>query len=364
MERKLGRIFVLTEIAAAVMVVACGGADNSSGTQTATDASTDRRASILAATTTPETDFQTRCTAAGVVRCIGFDATGDFNIGSGGAAGAYGQNFGILAPWGTSDYTRATRDTGTAASGSSLKFTIPGNSSADSSGSFFANFSSDLQTQFGENSEFYVQWRQRFSPEFIGTKFAGGGGWKQVILGTGDSPGGPFQTSCSPLELVTQNTYSRGFAQMYNSCSGSASHGPYDAFEEAFPPYDFKLQNARPSPYCLYSSYSSSNSNCFRYFANEWMTFQVHVKTGPRVGDEFVNSQVQLWIAREGQPAELVMNWGPYNLTAGPAGENQRFGKIWLLPYNTGKDPSVTYPTSYTWYDELIISRNRIADPK
>jgi hypothetical protein len=304
-----------------------------------------------------------------VVRCIGFDEAVDFNIGSGGTGGAWQQNFGIFPPSGTSDYTRATRDTSTKASGnSSLKFTIPANSGSDSSGSFFANFSKDLSVRFGENSEFFVQWRQRFSPEFIATKFAGGGGWKQVIIGTGDAPGGEFQTSCSALETVVQNTYHRGFPQMYNSCTGSTSHGPYNAFEEPFGAYDFKLQNGRAAPYCLYSqdandSFFAPNGNCFGYYANEWLTYQVRIKTGPRVNDEFTNSYVTLWIARAGKPSELVMNWGPYNLTAGAPGEDQRFGKVWLLPYNTSKSASATNPISYTWYDELIISRTQVPDP-
>jgi hypothetical protein len=311
--------------------------------------------------------FAERCAQPGVVKCVGFDAAGDFNIGAGGTSGAYGQNFGIYPPSGTSDYTRATQDTSIKASGnSSLRFTIPANSGSDSSGAYFTNFSSDLSVQFGENSEFYVQWRQRFSPEFVATKYAGGGGWKQVIIGTGDQPGKLYQ-SCSSLETVVQNTEHKGFAQMYNSCSGSASHPPYDGFYEPFGAYDFKLQNARPSPYCLYSqsrsSYFAPTGNCLGYVANEWMTFQVRIKTGPRVGDEFVNSYVTLWIAREGQPSELVINWGPYNLSAGLAADNQRYGKVWLLPYNTGKNSSVTNPTAYTWYDELIISRNKIADP-
>jgi hypothetical protein len=315
-------------------------------------------------------DFATRCVQPGVIKCVGFDDVSDFNIGSGGTAGAYGQNSGIFPPSGTSDYTRATRDTTVKASGnSSLKFTIPANSSADSSGSYFTNFSSDLATQIGENSDLYVQWRQRFSPEFVATKFAGGGGWKQIIIGTGDQPG-KLYFSCTALEVNVQNTYHRGFAQMYNSCTGSTSHGPYNPFEEPFGTYDFKLQNARPSPYCLYSqgstvpkSYFPPDGNCFGYFADEWLTFQVHIKTGPRVNDEFVGSFVTLSIARDGKASEPVMNWGPYNLTAGAPGDNQRFGKLWLLPYNTGKDPSVTNPTAYTWYDELVISRNPIADP-
>ncbi len=47
--------------------------------------------------------------------------------------------------------------------------------------------------------------------------------------------------------------YLKNFPVMYNSCTGSASHGPYDAFYEHYGARDFKLQNAMPSPFCLYS---------------------------------------------------------------------------------------------------------------
>jgi len=248
-----------------------------------------------------------------------------------------------------------------------LKFTIPSNSGADTSGSFFTNFSSDLLTQFGENSEFFIQWRQRFSSEFLNTNFANGNGWKQVIIGTGDKPGGTLFASCTSLETVVQNTFQRGFPQMYNSCSGSSSHRAFDSFEEPFGAIDFKLQNGRPSPYCLYSQSGANrfppNGNCFGYFPDEWMTFQIRIKTGPRVNDEWTNSFVTLWIARENQGSELVINWGPYKLTAGSAAEDQKFGKVWFLPYNTNKGSSQVHPTGFTWYDELIISRTQIADP-
>lgn len=312
-------------------------------------------------------DFQTRCAAPGVIRCVGFDSPTDLQ-------GAWGSNHGTM-----SGATTPTLDGTVKASGaSSIKFTIPSNSGSDTSGAYFTNFSSDLSVQFGENSTFFIQWRQRFSPEFLNTYYQGGGGWKQAIIGTGDEPGcvtiggdpNACATSCTALEVVTQNTYQKGFAQMYNSCSGSASHGPYDSFSEPYGQYDFKLQNARPSPYCLYSqgqtnppSYFPPTGACFGYFPNEWMTFQVQIQTGPRVGDEFSNSYVRMWIARDGQPSEAVFNWGPYNLTAGPLGENYRFGKVWLLPYHTGKSSAQSHPTGYTWYDELVISRNLIAEP-
>jgi hypothetical protein len=304
-------------------------------------------------------DFQTRCQDVHVIRCVNFDSAAVL-------AGTYGDNSGSLP----GDAVPAIDTTIKASGTGALKFTIPSNSNANSSGSYFTNFSDNLQTQFGENAEFYVQWRQRFSPEFLNVVFAGGGGWKQAIIGTGDQPNGTLYASCTALETVVQNTLTRGFAQMYNSCTGSTSHVPYHPFNTSFGAFDFKLQNARPTPFCLYSqgqtnpvSFFSPIGNCFRYVANEWMTFQVSIKTGPRVNDEFTNSQIKLWIARAGQPAELVLDFGPYNLTAGPPAEDQKYGKVWLLPYNTGKSAATSYPVAYTWYDELIISTARIADP-
>src|ERR1700694_3986991 len=103
-------------------------------------------------------DFAIRCAQPGVIKCVGFDTASDI-------AGAYGDNSGIL-----SGQTTPVLDSSVSASGaSSLKFTIPSMSGSDTSGSFFTNFSTDLLTQFGESSEFYVQWRQRFSSEFLNT---------------------------------------------------------------------------------------------------------------------------------------------------------------------------------------------------
>jgi hypothetical protein len=305
--------------------------------------------------TTGATSFAQRCSAPGVVKCVGFDSASEI-------AGGYGDNSGILP-----GATTPALDTGVLASGaSSLRFTIPSNSGSDTSGTYFTNFSSDLSVQFGANADLYIQWRQRFSPEFVDTQYQGGGGWKQAIVATGDQPS-QLYSSCTALEVVTQNSNQLGFPQMYNSCTGSASHGPYDPFAEPFGGLDFKLQNARPSPYCLYSQAGSGHfapeGNCFGYFPNEWMTFQVHIHTGPRIGDEFNASTVELWVGREGRPSEPVVSYGPYNLSAGSPGDDQKFGKVWLLPYDTGKDSSQAHPVAYTWYDELIISRDKIADP-
>ncbi len=316
-------------------------------------------------------DFTTRCATAGVVRCYGFDTDADFTNCVGGVSGCYGYNFGVLPPSGTSDYTKIVRDTTVKASGaSSMKTIIPSYGGSDSSGEWFTNFSDDLSVQFGAKSSFYIQWQQRFSDDFLANDYETHQGWKQADISTGDQAGMPnvIYSSCSATELVQQNVFLRGFPELYNSCTGSVSHGPYNGLIEYIDGgANSLLQNARPDPFCtynqMYTSWFPPIGNCFGYFANEWMTFQLGFVIGPRVEDEWAGSYIYLWIAREGHASETVIAFGPYNLTAGPSVENQRFGKAWLMAYQTAKDDMIFYPEAYTWYDNLIISTNRIADP-
>ncbi len=76
---------------------------------------------------------------------------------------------------------------------------------------------------------------------------------------------------------------------------------------------------------------------------------------------------MQLWVAEEGKPSVLVIDMSPESGTGYDLVNTvpwAKYGKVWLLPYNTHKDPKQVHPTAYTWYDELIISRKRISDPK
>jgi len=296
-------------------------------------------------------DFEVRCKGAGVVRCFGFDSPSE------------------VAPYIHSGASTPVVDTSVKASGAgSLRMTIPSNSAANTSGGFsmnFTPFSRNLSTtdpypvQFGEGEAFYVQWRQRFSPEFLAVHYAGGGGWKQAIIGEGDRTRVPAY-SCTQLEIVTQNTYQRGFPQMYHSCGGK--DGRYEPLEEPLPPYDFKLQNAIASPFCLYSL--PQVPPCVGYKPNQWMTFQVHVQVGTWYKNDrnyHQDSTIQLWVAAEGQPSQLVIRRRGYDIAnVNPAA---KYGKVWLLPYHTGKDPAQAHAVGQVWYDELIVSKTRIPDP-
>ncbi len=317
--------------------------DGASGMNTSVEVS-----AAFSNTTSSSADFESRCQAPGVIRCLGFDSQQEIDPH-------------ILPPWGeTVKRARVVTDIKTSGAGS-LRFEVPPNTGADTSGSFWLNFANGFSAQFGEGQEFYIQWRQRFSPEFIPSY--GGNGWKQIVIGEGDRPG-VKRYSCTQLEVVVQEDYRFLGPSMYHSCgSKDGNYDPLQYWDKSLG--NITVQNAVG---CLYPGFSSPP--CITYKPNQWMTFQVRVKVGRWYKNDrsyHHDSTIQLWVAEEGQPSKLVIDFSPergtgYDLANGdPAA---KYGKLWLLPYNTHKDPSVRHPTAYTWYDELIISRARIPDPQ
>jgi hypothetical protein len=299
-------------------------------------------------------DFASRCHSSGVIRCIGFDLPDDIS-------GHEGQSSGLEAD---GIEVKPVIDSAVKASGGgSLKFTIPSRGSAGSSGSFFANFSEVLSAQFGPGEEFYVQWRQRFSLEFIKNNYQSEG-WKQIIVGEGDRPGGVKRYACSHMEIVVQNYNMRGHPEMYHSCGDK--DGKYD---------DLFVQKGgevvvQNGVGCTYPDFHS----CISYKPNQWMTFQLHVKIGTWYANDkkyHRDSTVQLWVAEEGKSSVLAIDFRPevgtgYDLVNSGEGvdPSAKYGKLYLLPYQTGRSLLQAVPVAYTWYDELIISRSRIPDPK
>jgi hypothetical protein len=318
-------------------------------------------------------DFDARKSAPGVVRYFDFDTPASVNIGCTKSM-AECQNFKVDA----GNLTTPTIDTAVKASGAgSLRFDVAsGKGSSNAAGAFNANFSADLKTQFGENSEFFVQWRQRFNAAMVDTQITTNdgspqGGIKMMGIEAGDvaDPAAPYgfrqHAACEAIGVLVQTYYQTRIPISYNSCTGSASHGPYAGLYTNEPGGDYGLQNAAG---CLYSK--TTTPPCFRWVADEWLTFEVRVKTGARVNGEFANSEYQLWAAGDGKAPRLLIDWHPgvggyFPLTAndGNTGEQQTFGKVWLLPYTTARNETITLPLMQTWYDELIISRQPITFP-
>lgn len=287
----------------------------------------------------PPSDFQARCHAKGVIQCFDFDSPEEV--------------LRRVLP-AADGRVHAVVDSSVKASGAaSLRFDVMPRLGANTSGVFSLEF----PRAFGSGEEFYVQWRQRFDDEMATHIFHGGEGWKQAILADGGRPLSSSR-SCTPDELVLQNTYHRGFPQMYHSCGFKDSQ--YQGLSPLLPGADFLLQDAVN---CRYSN--PKGPGCFRYKPNQWMTFQIHVKVGKwyvnQSGNYHRDSAVELWVAEENKPSVLVISMPDYDLVRDDASE--KYGRIWFLPYNTNKDEAEDHPVAHTWYDDLIISQNRIPDP-
>src|SRR4029077_4994562 len=90
------------------------------------------------------------------------------------------------------------------------------------------------------------------------------------------------------------------------------------------------------------------------YKPDQWMTFQVRIKIGTWYRSDrryHRDSAIQLWVAQEGHPSRLAVDQTRYDI----ANDNPvaKYGKIWLLPFHTGKSEGQRHPTAYTWYDDL-----------
>jgi len=294
-------------------------------------------------------DFQTRCAQPGVIVCQGFDSASVFTPATWPGSGLYPSDLTTYGTMDTSVY---------ASGGGSLKFTIPSleGSNAGYWRQLFAPTLSAGPTQaqvFGPSSTFYVQFRQRFSPEFLTNLWPQTGGgttyWKQEIF-SNDSG------TCAQEELTTVNANLNGYPMMYSQCGQDlfqvpAGTGDY-LNEQGAVPTDISYN-------CHYLTVNNVSGSCFMYPANTWVTFYYKVSIG-QWGQ--ANSSIQAWVALPGQSYKQWINMPNHvlNQDAGSPG----YDMVTLLPYMTGRNASVSAgPTAYTWYDELIMSTQPIAPP-
>lgn len=312
----------------------------------------------------PAADYATRCAANGVIRCYGFDDLTDITTGhprlltnpvDSTVSRLYPPANGTSLCTGGQCWQLDTAIKSTGAS--SLRFEIPNGSSSDTSGTFRLNFADDFSNQVGQGEELYFQVRQRFAPDML-HKFLSTSGftaWKQFMIGRGDRVGSPIAYSCTTEEMVlVQSTYYMG-PTFYHSC-GNWYNLNWTV------PGGIRLQHV-DSPYCLYPN--DPSGGCYKYAADEWMTFKVNIRIAG--WGRYKHNRIRIWAAREGQASTLLYDTnlshqdGP-TILHNDAGA--KYGKIWLLPYMTGKSTAEVHPTTYTWYDDLIISRKNIADPQ
>ena len=200
-----------------------------------------------------------------------------------------------------------------------------------------------------------------------GANFPNGEGIKHDIITEGDTASVQAgDCSNSPGELVTiQNGNGGAFPVLYHNCG--ASGGTYAFMQDGYQLIqlggiagsNFLDQDAAGCPHYSGRGIPTSDPTCWNYVANEWFTVQVHIKVGT-FGSP--NSVVELWMAHDGQPAQLVTNASDAALiNDGSGGASGKYGKIQISPYNTNMSGSLV--NTAVWFDDLMVSTRRIPDP-
>lgn len=281
--------------------------------------------------------FEQRCAGPGVLQCVGFDSEKELT------------QFDMDPAW---DGKRRAKivSTPNASGTGSLQFEIPPRSKENTSGSVGI----PMLKKFGPHSTFYVQFRQRFSKEMFNKEMTGNG-WKQVLFVDED-------LSCANVEIATQNSYLFGYPTMYDRC-GKGFQFEIENRDWIYQWSEDWPENKHPHQWveCHYHNQKPPpDGGCFFYKADDWMTFYYEV----HIGDwGKPNSYVKAWISYEGMPLKQFINMDPWTAYPNAGRPNSAYRRVLLLPYNTDKNPNADHPTAYTWYDELIISTEPIADP-
>lgn len=332
-------------------VTALDGAGNTSAASTPVTVTTAASASTpppTGGTVSADADYAARCAAAGVIKCVGFDnTTADIvrNVN--------------LWPDGNGTF-RAGLDTSVRTSGAgSLRFDLPPppHAGANIAGSWAVQSGSLFGQVFSENSTFYIQFRQRFSPEMVTPSSWPNTNWKTVIFHYNNQ-------TCGSIELTTSNYYGDPLAQMDTQCGDKHMFTTLNgASYTETPPL---LQQQGDFMQCAYGA--TNATNCFFFPANEWVTmyYKIHVGTWDQP-----NSTVEAFVARAGSTTykqwikvpNFPLSCDTDPCTASP-GKQQGYNNLTFTPYMTGLATTVgPSTTAHMWIDELIVSSQPIVAP-
>ena len=263
----------------------------------------------------------------------------------------------------------------------SLKFVIPTRSDAGGGGYCQINFTPDNSVQFGEGDTFFVQFRVRLSCTLLFTDCnPGSPGYKKArrVYRSSDNGTTTFKVSiinagdhrdlnepvgsCTEQHLVLV-AGTNGIVAGYHSCGWYEGHYALIGHERGSEVWDHQPKKAgEPGGPCLSRDADEASRDCVRWPADEWVTITQQVTIGAWVTestDPARSSNVRIWMQRRSETPVLVIDYDR-NLRA-PAKRFMKYGKIWLLPYMTDKDPLEDHPEAYMWFDELIVSRAPIA---
>jgi hypothetical protein len=205
---------------------------------------------------------------------------------------------------------------------------------------------------------FWFSWRMKINSGRINST---GGGWKFFNLASFSiNDGGLSGQSNTTAEIVGQDTYCRGFPQAYyQDGSGFAS------FEQNGPGGDINFQNARDAGvglpnadrYCLYPG--GGTAGCWRWVADEWMTFKAAVTFGTYNGS--AGNRFRMWGAYRNATAWVpLIDVSNFTLGSPQSGYNGSNGIHWHFYETTSHLSGLD---AICFIDQIIVSTNDIALP-
>ena len=298
-------------------------------------------------------DFAARCKASGVVMCVGFDSAAEVERYATIPSHVPGASISF-------DATVPHAEGAGAA-----KFFVPENTKCGAescaqqmSGGMVLSFPQG----FGQNSDFYLQFRQRWDSRYLSVNF-GGEGWKQAMI---YQSGGP----CSSLEIMLNDQSYRGYPQANTDCGGIGFVvGPDGDTNDAMHdprlnrPTDFLYEQGAKRSDTSYNCYRNATPkhglpNCAVYKPENWMTFYCHVHVGT-FGTN--TSATKCWVAYEGEPLIQYINMTDmaYHQNSAPS---DSFHTIQFTNYDS-RARGTNNPATATWYDSFILSTRPIPAP-
>lgn len=340
-------------------------------------------------------DFATRRSQPGVVRWCGFNSAADLgamnvtpiNYPGPDKGSTHNANYAGISP--IVDMTKSASSDG----GGSLRFFVKANDNSGNNVSWWMNFGTiAAPVLFDENEQFFVQWRQWFSSDYLSIYT---NQTKITALTAGDIDGSgaamgkaPRENStfCEISQLVLNNNKSGDngdkWFQVFHRCPADGGTLNFETTQSTpWASPNIVWQNARPN-YCVRTVHTTqypvrtnplqaNPGTCLGPVADEWMTFKWGITLGswglvrmagaiPQYG--FQNSRVRLWMARQGQASEPIYDYTIGLGTSYVADFHRGYGKVWFTPRGGGEE-RFAHPAYSQWIDEVIVSRNDIADP-
>ena len=305
--------------------------------------------------TPPSGDFAARIAAPGVFKYFDFDTTAKLGIDASAGLGytpttSFGYGLGT-----DNSVSNPTPTVNT--SKRALEFSIlgPGPCPAPAGGTWQTRFSDDDSLLFGENSEFYIQFGMQHDGYYTHPNINGP---KISFFGCN---GGQAVGSSGDILTVIFNTAGgsgKPFFYTYRPDTGTWGLGDY---ETQFGTGSIQLN----------CPYPWSGPNCYSIAPNAKYYFQFGVQVFNKradLGNNAWNARVRCWMTFPDGTTKLIVDYDPattlnyYPLPADPTTPGQKFGKFEFLTYlSHGADG--THPSFKVWFDQLILSTQRIPDP-